>query len=65
MQALGLYDEENTSAGHVREAARLGGVDAYRVRMLNVLPGTHPVIFNRSPGNVRPSRRGYSAVPPA
>lgn len=39
MAALGLYDGENTPAEHAAEAARLGGVDAYRVRMVNALLG--------------------------
>lgn len=39
MAALGLYDGENTTAEHVEEAARRGGADAYRVRMVNALLG--------------------------
>src|SRR5882757_5832752 len=37
MAALGLYDGEDTPAEHAEEAARLGGADAYRVRMVNAL----------------------------
>ncbi|MFE9254124.1 DUF6245 family protein [Streptomyces sp. NPDC006879] len=39
MAALGLYDGENTPSEHAEEAARLGGTDAYRVRMVNALLG--------------------------
>jgi hypothetical protein len=39
MAALGLYDGENTPEEHAEEAARLGGADAYRVRMVNALLG--------------------------
>jgi hypothetical protein len=39
MAALGLYSGENTPEEHVQEAARLGGADAYRVRMVNALLG--------------------------
>jgi hypothetical protein len=39
MAALGLYDGENTPEEHAAEAARLGGEDAYRVRMVNALLG--------------------------
>ncbi|MBK3640122.1 DUF6245 family protein [Streptomyces sp. MBT33] len=39
MAALGLYDGENTAEEHAEEAARLGGPDAYRVRMVNALLG--------------------------
>lgn len=37
--ALGLYHGENTPEEHAAEAARLGGADAYRVRMVNALLG--------------------------
>jgi len=39
MAALGLYDGENTAAEHAVEADRLGGAEAYRVRMVNSLLG--------------------------
>lgn len=39
MVALGLYGGENTPEEHAAEAARLGGADAYRVRMVNALLG--------------------------
>ncbi|MGP2436324.1 DUF6245 family protein [Streptomyces sp. JW3] len=39
MAVLGLYDGENTPEEHAEEAARLGGPDAYRVRMVNALLG--------------------------
>ncbi len=39
MAALGLYDGANTAAEHAAEAARLGGVEAYRLRMVNALLG--------------------------
>lgn len=39
MAALGLYSGENTPEEHEAEAARLGGADAYRVRMVNALLG--------------------------
>ncbi|MBV9141546.1 MAG: hypothetical protein JO115_11610 [Pseudonocardiales bacterium] len=39
LAALGLYDGSNTSSEHTAEAARLGGTDAYRVRMVNALLG--------------------------
>uniref|UniRef100_UPI003F49790C DUF6245 family protein n=1 Tax=Streptomyces sp. CA-136453 TaxID=3240050 RepID=UPI003F49790C len=39
MAAMGLYSGENTAEEHAEEAARLGGADAYRVRMVNALLG--------------------------
>ncbi|MFB7867381.1 DUF6245 family protein [Streptomyces sp. NPDC056069] len=39
MGALGRYDGENTVAEHAAEAARLGGPEAYRVRLVNGLLG--------------------------
>lgn len=39
MTALGMYHGANTQAEHAAEAARLGGEDAYRVRMVNALLG--------------------------
>lgn len=39
MSALGMYHGENTPKEHAEEAARLGGADAYRVRMVNALLG--------------------------
>ena len=39
MAALGAYTGNNTSAEHAAEAARLGGADAYRVRLVNALLG--------------------------
>lgn len=40
ISTLGTYDDGvNTPAEHAAEAARLGGVQAYRVRMLNALLG--------------------------
>ncbi|WP_067470763.1 DUF6245 family protein [Nocardia amamiensis] len=39
MAALGMYQGRNTSTEHAAEAARLGGADAYRVRMVNALLG--------------------------
>ncbi len=37
--ALGLYHGANTPAEHAAEALRLGGQDAYRVRLANALLG--------------------------
>ena len=39
MAALGMYHGAGTPQEHDREAARLGGADAYRVRMVNALLG--------------------------
>ncbi len=39
MRALGLYSGANTPAEHAAEALRLGGEDAYRVRLANALLG--------------------------
>lgn len=39
LAALGLYGGSNTAAEHEQEAARLGGPDAYRVRLVNALLG--------------------------
>ncbi|MER7578125.1 DUF6245 family protein [Streptomyces sp. NPDC126514] len=39
MSTLGMYHGENTPEEHAEEAARLGGADAYRVRMVNALLG--------------------------
>ena len=39
MAALGAYTGNSTSAEHAAEAARLGGADAYRVRLVNALLG--------------------------
>ena len=39
MTALGMYHGANTREEHDAEAARLGGQDAYRVRMVNALLG--------------------------
>lgn len=39
MAALGAYDGQNTPAEHAAEAARLGGEDAYRLRLANALLG--------------------------
>jgi Family of unknown function (DUF6245) len=39
MAALGAYTGSNTSAEHAAEATRLGGADAYRVRLVNALLG--------------------------
>jgi hypothetical protein len=39
LAALGLYSGENTPEEHAGRAARLGGADAYRVRMVNALLG--------------------------
>jgi len=39
MRALGLYSGANTPAEHTAEALRLGGEDAYRVRLANALLG--------------------------
>jgi hypothetical protein len=39
LAALGCYDGSNTAAEHAAEAARLGGADAYRVRLVNALLG--------------------------
>ena len=39
MAALGAYTGNNASAEHAAEAARLGGADAYRVRLVNALLG--------------------------
>lgn len=35
----GMYHGSNTAEEHAQEAARLGGPDAYRVRMVNALLG--------------------------
>ena len=32
-----MYDGSNTASEHTQEATRLGGADAYRVRMVNAL----------------------------
>lgn len=39
MAALGMYHGANTAEEHAQEAARLGGPDAYRVRLVNALLG--------------------------
>ncbi|MDH6129777.1 DUF6245 family protein [Kitasatospora sp. GP82] len=39
LAALGLYDGVNNTAEREAEAARLGGPDAYPVRMVNALLG--------------------------
>lgn len=39
MAALGMYHGSNTEAEHAKEAARLGGEEAYRMRMANALLG--------------------------
>lgn len=39
MTALGAYHGANTPAEHAAEAARLGGPDAYRLRLANALLG--------------------------
>jgi hypothetical protein len=39
LAALGCYDGSNTVGEHAAEAARLGGADAYRVRLVNALLG--------------------------
>ena len=39
MAALGMYHGANTAVEHAAEAARLGGADAYRVRLANALLG--------------------------
>ena len=39
MAALGAYHGHNTDTEHAAEAKRLGGVDAYRLRMANALLG--------------------------
>ena len=39
LAALGLYRGANTPAEHAAEARRLGGEDAYRVRLANALLG--------------------------
>jgi len=39
MAALGLYSGANTPAEHAAEARRLGGENAYRVRLANALLG--------------------------
>jgi Family of unknown function (DUF6245) len=39
LAALGCYDGSNTAAEHAAEAARLGGAEAYRVRLVNALLG--------------------------
>ncbi|MCP3818698.1 hypothetical protein NLX86_11395 [Streptomyces sp. A3M-1-3] len=39
MAALGCYHGANTSEEHAAEAARLGGPQAYRVRLVNALLG--------------------------
>ncbi|MFI6586810.1 DUF6245 family protein [Embleya sp. NPDC050493] len=37
--ALGAYNGANTPTGHAQEAARVGGEDVYRIRLLNALLG--------------------------
>lgn len=39
MMALGKYSGENSDAEHAAEAKRLGGMDAYRMRLANALLG--------------------------
>ncbi len=39
MAALGAYTGENSDAEHAAEAKRLGGADAYRMRLANALLG--------------------------
>jgi hypothetical protein len=39
MAALGAYHGQNTEAEHAAEAERLGGADAYRLRLANALLG--------------------------
>lgn len=39
MTALGMYEGANTPEEHAKESARLGGDDAYRVRLVNALLG--------------------------
>ena len=39
LAALGRYDGSNTAAEHRSEAARLGGAEAYWVRLVNALLG--------------------------
>jgi len=39
LAALGLYSGANTPTEHAAEARRLGGQDAYRVRLANALLG--------------------------
>jgi len=39
LAALGLYDGSNTASEHAAEAARSGGTEAYRVRLVNALLG--------------------------
>ena len=39
MTALGQYTGENTDAEHTAEAARLGGENVYRMRLVNALLG--------------------------
>ena len=39
MVALGLWEGQNTAAEHRKEAARLGGRDAYRLSLCNALLG--------------------------
>ncbi|MCG6498486.1 DUF6245 family protein [Kitasatospora sp. A2-31] len=40
MAALGLYEGDNTPAEHAEYAAQAGGVDVYRLRLLNALLGS-------------------------
>ena len=44
MAALGAYTGDNTPAEHTAEAARLGGTDAYRARLVNALLGVATVM---------------------
>jgi hypothetical protein len=58
LAALGLYDGSNTASEHAAEAARLGGADAYRVRLVNALLGAvqtqaMPLSWTRRPGMSR------------
>jgi hypothetical protein len=39
MAALGKYTGDNSDAEHAAEAERLGGIDAYRLRLVNALLG--------------------------
>ena len=57
MAALGAYTGDNTPAEHAAEAARLGGADAYRVRLVNALLGVVPaqaVLADAFPWTSRP-----------
>jgi len=69
MAALGLYGGATTPAEHAAEARRLGGEDAYRVRLANALLGaarprrSWPRPFPSAPNRVQPPTNSSSSLP--